>query len=168
MQAGTGGGLMNTTHLLAAAVLGLAIGTAAAGEASGELSISVNVVASCRLQVDGALAFGDVEQDAGSAGARSDISVRCSRNQPYAVAFDYGQHAAGTQRRLSNGAAEVAYQLYADPAQRQPLGPHGSGAELHGTGSGVDQRLPVYAKLTLERSTPLGRYDDTVRLTVIW
>jgi len=139
------------------------------GEASGQLMVSVNVVASCRLNVDAtALSFGDVAQAAGSASANADLGVRCSSKQPYAIAFDYGEHATGAQRRMSNGNAEVAYQLYSDGAGRHALGPHGSGGELRGTGDGNVQHLPVYAKLNLDRNTPAGTYTDVVRMTVTW
>ncbi len=139
------------------------------GEASGQLMVSVTVVASCRLSVDTtALSFGNVDQDAGSASAAVDLGVRCSSRQPYAIGFDYGEHAVGAQRHMSNGSAEVSYQLYADASRRHALGPHGSGGELQGIGNGEEQRLPLYARLDLDRNTPAGTYSDVVRMTVTW
>jgi len=140
-----------------------------AGEASGQLHVSVTIVASCRFTVDEAtLSFGDVAQDAGSATAQTNLGVRCSAKQPYAIGFDYGQHANGAQRRMSDGSNGVVYQLYADASHRQTLGPHGSQGEVRGVGNGDEQMVPVYGKLDVASGTPPGVYNDTVRLTVTW
>jgi spore coat protein U-like protein len=143
--------------------------SAIAGEASQQLRVSVTIVASCRFTVDQAtLSFGDVAQDAGSATAQTNLGVRCSSKQPYAIGFDYGEHAEGGQRQLSDGSNGIAYQLYADASHRTPLGPHGSTGEVRGTGNGDEQVVPVYGKLDLAHDTPPGVYNDTVRLTVTW
>lgn len=152
--------------LCAAATLAPA---AVAGEAGGQLHVSVTIVASCRFTVDEAtLSFGNVEQDAGSATAQTNLGVRCSAKQPYAIGFDYGQHAEGDQRRMSNGNSGVAYQLYADASHRTPLGPVGSTNAVRGVGNGDEQVVPVYGKLQVASDTPPGVYNDTVRLTVTW
>lgn len=155
--------------LLAAALAGAACAPAAsAGEASGQFGVSVTIVASCRLTVEGGnLPFGVVRQGA-SASAQSSIGVRCSANQPYAIGFDYGQHAEGNQRRMSDGSAAAAYQLYADASHRSPLGPIGSANAVHGMGTGAAQAIPVYGQLTVDPGAPPGAYSDTVRLTVTW
>lgn len=143
--------------------------SAIAGEAGAQLRVSVHIVASCRFTVDSAaLSFGDVEQDAGSANAQTELGVLCSSKQPYAIGFDYGQHADGAQRRMSDGSNGVAYQLYADASHRTPLGPVGSSGAVRGVGNGGEQRVPVYGKLDVDRDTPPGVYNDTVRLTVTW
>lgn len=143
--------------------------TAIAGETSGQLHVSVTIVASCRLTVDDAtLSFGNVAQDAGSAAAQTNLGVRCSADQPYAISFDYGEHAEGDQRRMSNGSNGVAYQLYADASYRKALGPQGSAGEVRGMGNGDEQIVPVYGKLELAKDTPPGVYNDTVRMTVTW
>ncbi|MGN6728885.1 MAG: spore coat protein U domain-containing protein, partial [Rhodanobacteraceae bacterium] len=109
--------------------------SAIAGEAGAQLRVSVHIVASCRFTVDSAaLSFGDVEQDAGSANAQTELGVLCSSKQPYAIGFDYGQHADGAQRRMSDGSNGVAYQLYADASHRTPLGPVGSSGAVRGVG----------------------------------
>jgi len=142
---------------------------ACCGETAGQLVVSVNVVASCRLSLDtAALSFGDVQQGAAAADARAELGVTCSRQQPYAIGFDYGEHAQGARRRMSNGSAEVEYELYADAAHQQPIGPRGSGSELRGTGDGTQQRLPVYGRLEVGQNTPAGTYTDVVRMTVTW
>ena len=143
--------------------------SAIAGEASAELRVSVTVVSSCRLMVDdAALAFGNVEQDAGSATAQTKLGVSCSTKQPYAIGFDYGEHAEGDQRRMSDGSHGVAYQLYADASHHTPLGPAGSNGAVRGVGNGGEQTVPVYGKLDVSSDTPPGAYNDTVRLTVTW
>lgn len=140
-----------------------------AGEASAQLRVSVRIVASCRFTVDSAaLEFGDVEQGAGSANAQTELGVLCSRKQPYAIGFDYGQNAEGAQRRMSDGSNGVAYQLYADASHRTPLGPVGSDSAVRGVGNGGEQMVPVYGRLDVNRDTPPGVYNDTVRLTVTW
>lgn len=143
--------------------------SAIAGETNGDLMVSVHVVASCRLKANAAsLSFGNVEQGAGSANASTDMDLRCSNHQPYAIGFDYGQHSEGAQRRMSDGSNGIAYQLYADAAHTKPLGPHGSDGEMRGIGTGDDQQVPVYGKLDLDRDTPTGSYSDVVRMTVTW
>ena len=110
----------------------------------------------------------DVQQGADAADARAELGVSCSRDLPYAIAFDYGQHAQGAQRHLSSGNSQVEYQLYSDAAHQHPIGPRGSGSELRGTGNGDQQRLPVYARLDVSRDAPAGMYTDVVRMTVVW
>src|SRR5690348_3621490 len=142
---------------------------ASAGEAGGQLHVSVTIVASCQFTVDDqTLSFGSVEQDAGSATAQTNLGVRCSAKQPYAIGFDYGQNAQGGQRRMTNGTDGVAYHLYADASHRTPLGPIGSAGAVRGVGNGDEQSVPVYGKLDVPRDTPPGIYNDTVRLTVTW
>jgi len=143
--------------------------SAIAGEASGQLHVSVTIVASCNFTVDDAtLSFGSVDQDAGSATAQTNLGVRCSAKQPYAIGVDYGQHADGGQRHMSNGSDGIAYQLYADASRRTPLGPSGSADALRGIGNGGEQVVPVYGKLDLASNTAPGVYNDTVRMTVTW
>lgn len=150
------------------AATGLA-SSAMAGEANGQMHVSVTIVASCQFTVDDqTLSFGSVEQDAGSATAQTNLGVRCSAKQPYAIGFDYGQNAQGDQRRMTNGADGVAYQLYADASHRTPLGPIGSAGAVRGVGNGDEQAVPVYGKLDVASDTPPGVYNDTVRLTVTW
>lgn len=140
-----------------------------AGEATGQMHVSVTILASCQFTVDDAtLAFGSVEQSAGSATAQTNLGVRCSARQPYAIGFDYGQNAQGAQRRMSDGSNGVAYQLYADASHRTPLGPIGSTGAVRGVGNGNEQVVPVYGKLDVASDTPPGVYNDTVRLTVTW
>jgi spore coat protein U-like protein len=117
---------------------------------------------------DATLSFGDVRQDAGSASAQTNLGVRCSAKQPYAIGFDYGQNAQGGQRRMTNGTDGVAYQLYADASHRTPLGPIGSAGAVRGVGNGNEQVVPVYGKLDVADNTPPGVYNDTVRMTVTW
>ena len=158
--------LLGYLPLLAALALAAPAGC---GETTGQLMVSVNVVASCRLSVDtAALSFGDVEQGTTGANARTEVGVTCSRDQPYAIGFSYGQNAEGSQRHMSNGSTEVGYGLYADPARQRPIGPRGSGSELRGTGNGEQQHLPVYANLDIGSDTPAGMYTDVVRMTVVW
>ena len=164
---------MNTfLKTIAASAFCAAVSLAApsiAGESGAQLNVSVTIVASCRFTVDNAtLSFGNVAQDAGSANAQTNLGVRCSAKQPYAISFDYGQHAEGDQRRLSDGSNGVAYQLYADASYHKPLGPQGSAGEVHGVGNGDEQVVPVYGKLDVASDTPPGVYNDTVRMTVTW
>lgn len=150
------------------AAMGLAP-SAIAGEANAQLNVSVRIVASCRFTVDNAsLSFGDVQQDAGSATAQTKLGVLCSSKQPYAIGFDYGEHAEGGERHMSDGSNGVAYQLYADASRRMPLGPVGSSGAVRGVGTGDEQMVPVYGKLDVASNTPPGVYNDTVRLTVTW
>lgn len=149
--------------LLLAAIIAMSTN---AGEITGQLAVSVTIVASCRMSLDTTmLSFGEIAQDAGSADASAEVGVRCSRNQPYAITFDNGQHAVGAQRHMGNGNATVAYRLYSDAARSQPLA---ASDGLRGVGSGGDQAIPVYARLQLARNTPTGRYTDVVRMTVTW
>ena len=155
--------LLHLLPVLASAILAM---PASAGAITGQLAVSVTIVASCRMSLDTTtLSFGEVAQDAGSADAGAEVGVRCSRDQPYAITFDNGQHAEGAQRRMGNGSATVAYQLYSDAARLHPLG---ASDGLRGVGSGDDQDLPVYARLQVARDTPTGRYADVVRMTVTW
>ena len=154
---------------LLGAALCAATGAAGAGESSASMMVTVNIVASCTLDVDAAaLSFGDVAQDARGADAQTEVGMRCSSGQPYAIGFDDGRHAQGAQRQVSNGSAGIRYGLYADAAHRRQLGPRGTADELRGVGNGERQSLPVYARLDLDKDVPPGAYGDVVRMTVTW
>ncbi|HEX7113391.1 MAG TPA: spore coat U domain-containing protein [Mizugakiibacter sp.] len=157
-------------HAIAAAILLLSAHAAlAANQATGELTVSVNVVESCHIQSAGnTLSFGNVAQDAGTARAETNVTVRCSRDRPYTLGFDYGRHAQGTQRHMDNGSAQIAYQLYAGDAGARPVGPLNSGAEVHGVGNGKDEQIPVYGSLDLAKQQPAGQYSDVVYMTIAW
>ncbi|GAP65953.1 hypothetical protein MBSD_n1255 [Mizugakiibacter sediminis] len=157
-------------YIIAAAILLLSIQAAsAANQDTAELTISVNVVESCHIQSAGnTLSFGNVAQDAGTASAQTSITLRCSRDRPYALGFDYGRHAQGMQRQMDNGSAQIAYQLYAGNAGARPVGPLNSGAEVRGVGNGKDEQIPVYGSLKLDSHQPAGQYSDVVYMTIAW
>ncbi|UZW62199.1 Csu type fimbrial protein [Lysobacter enzymogenes] len=172
-------------------------GLACAQVASGTVDVALRVERGCFVveQVEDAAAHQETEwgrvdfgaharldAPGGSPAAQLDAAVarlECNPDTAYRLEVDDGLHGgaggvrylrrerAGTNADANTDAATIAYRLYTDAARRTPW--------LAGTPvSGVtpaDGRvyLPMYAQIVQSATPPpVGRYRDTLHLTLTW
>ena len=92
--------------------------------------------------------------------------LQCTTGTSARLTLDGGQHASGTQRRLSNGTAFVPYAVSLTTAGNLPLLP---GVEVGIAIGATPQTLPLQASILLPGTgLPAGLYTDTVQVTVAW
>ncbi|WP_456107176.1 Csu type fimbrial protein [Pseudomonas mangiferae] len=156
-----------------------------AGQVQGQMNVQMTVGSGCTVtngssdgstNTFGTLNFGEhpsldniVEGSSVGAGGGSSFGLQCSSGTNYSVAIDSGLYSSGTQRRMSNGSAFIAYNLYQDTARTVAWG-NGSngGSVLSGTGSGAAQEIVVYGRVPVQATPAAGTYLDTVQVTVTW
>lgn len=101
------------------------------------------------------------------------FNLRLPAGQPFRLTLDAGQNAAGQQRRMvhgGDGTAFLPYELFQDAAGLQPWGEVGGavpGTPLSGVGTGSDQSIPVWARLSqsLGGARP-GDYHDALTVSI--
>ncbi|WP_099998733.1 spore coat U domain-containing protein [Phyllobacterium zundukense] len=97
------------------------------------------------------------------------VTVTCSPTTPYVVALSPGGANAGpTARRMTKGAEFITYGLYRNTARSLPWGDTTGTNTVGGTGTGLAQNLPVYARIPPQTTPTPGTYSDTIIVTVTY
>lgn len=143
---------------LAASLLLLLSGPAAADQVTGTLRVSLRVVASCSVQTQ-SLALADYTSGGQSTGTASPgaIDVTCARGTPAAVYLD------GNRTLQGPNGDRVAYEVSANGS------PWRAGEPIHIKGMG---QAPVHLALTgsvpAGQKVPVGNYEDQVVVRVVY
>ncbi len=97
------------------------------------------------------------------------ITVRCSRDMPYAISLNGGQANATNpaDRRMRRGTEEVRYGIYKDAARTQGWG-SAAGQTVAGVGTGLDQQYTMYGRVPPQPTPSAGTYTDVVVVTVTY
>ena len=69
---------------------------------------------------------------------------------------------------MTKGAEFITYGLYRDTSRTLPWGDTSGTNTLGGTGSGITQSLPVYARIPPQNTPTPGTYSDTIVVTVTY
>lgn len=139
--------------------------------AGGSTAFSFNVRATiandCVINA-GNLDFGANSILNGERRASSALSVQCTANNPYQIAFNGGQNGTVAARRMVNPATgeTVAYKL--SSSMDGPAWGDGTlGTSVYGgVGSGRVQSVPVHGTVPAQRTPSPGSYRDTVTATL--
>ena len=96
------------------------------------------------------------------------ITVNCSNTAAYSVALDGGANLSGSTRRMVGSAAQyLAYALYSDSSRTSLWGDgSGLGNKVSGVGTGSNQTLTVYGRVSASQLVTPGSYSDTVVVTL--
>lgn len=157
----------------------------AAGTATGQFDVKLNITSVCSVDATsgaqdidfGSHAAGTTAAEVGVAQSSTDIAVTCSKNAPYIVNLTpvstNSDDGAGTMS--GPGTDTIDYQLYSDAAATEAWGNLGVlGTENNGV-AGVGEGLTVaanthtvYANLTSTTDIQLGDYSDTVNVAVTY
>ena len=146
--------------------------TCTSGSLTGSTSFSfqatATVLKSCNVSA-GNLDFGGVGDLNALVDGQSTLSVQCSRGTGYTVALDGGLSGATspTARTMTMSGKAVTYGLYQDGARATPWGTQAN-ATLGGTGTAATQAIPVYGRVPIQPTPPIGTYSDTVVVSVTY
>ena len=158
--------------IAAGLVVALPFGRAVAATTTTAPTITVNVAAACRVTPQD-LNFGTYDSlAAASLSATSQISINCSKNTPFTVELNAGQHAgSGFNRNMANGTNLLGYQLYTNSSHTTIWGDGTGGTGTMsgtGTGPGAAHTITetVYGEVPAQQSVPVGSYSDTITVTV--
>jgi spore coat protein U-like protein len=142
-------------------------GTTGNGSGTFPFTVSATVQQSCSLTGAGNLGFGSVASNfSGNIDASSTITMNCIYRTSWQVGLDNGQHAAGTTRRMIQGAGTVVYELYRDNGRSQRWGNTLNTDTQTGSGTGSAQSLTVYGRVLPQSGLAAGSYADKITVTV--
>lgn len=151
-----------------AALIGV-VGVPAVGAAdTGTATIAVSaMVATTVIVTASALSLGPVTIGGGSS-STTVISITCTGGSTYDVGLGLGANTNGGQRYLKGSATGtlLRYELCQDANCETPWGNTIGIDALHGSGSGTEQDLTVYAKISSGQSLTVDSYTDTVTATI--
>ncbi len=153
--------------------------TLAAGTINGHLNVKLVLGSGCTVTGGdnsgvsndfGTLDFGehatlDNSITAQSSGSTGNVTLNCTKDLPYSIALDGGNHFSSSTRHMSNGSAEVAYSLYQDSARNTPWA---MATPLALSGTGTDDSLTIYGRIPVQTNQAAGAYTDLVNVTVSW
>ena len=138
------------------------------------INISLILEKDCLIDAP-AIDFGAAPLVGSFAPVTQTLTIRCSAGAAYSVGLDNGAHAAGAQRRMTNGSAFLAYEILKGAASPDRWGP--LGAERRSSGD-AEINAGVYNGLAAQGFTyraridgaqptpPAGSYSDTVRVDI--
>ncbi|MDB5986018.1 MAG: peptidase [Nevskia sp.] len=98
------------------------------------------------------------------------ITATCTNTAPYTIALNRGTTSGSSlsdREMAGSGSAVVHYQLYTNASYTTIWGDGtASTSTASGTGSGVAQNYPVYARVQTQTTPAPGLYNDTILVTV--
>ena len=153
----------------------------AAEQQSKQVEITLELAATCVLNVDDIQGFGSwptgdeniTQVNLGT------VTVACADGMAYAVGIDAGEHFDGVSRRLSNGTDYLSYILRARSSSGQEWGDAGltdisndyisthPAQAVFGTGSGATQNITLWGDATIADANG-GTYQDRVNVILVW
>lgn len=125
---------------------------------------TATVLNSCALTTTD-LNFGTTGLLTGNIDAAGAVRVTCSLAAPFRIDLTVPSGETATTRTMSKGAEVVTYGLYKDTGRTQPWGDTGAQG-VTGTGTGLQQTIPVYGRVPAQDTPSAGAYADTVIVTV--
>ncbi|MCA1324013.1 spore coat U domain-containing protein [Herbaspirillum sp. alder98] len=159
-------------RIVAASIAAIVLATSApqsfAATATGSLTISANVVASCTV-IGSAVAFGAYIQTV--VNQTGGITVLCTNGTAYNVGLDAGTGAGATtaaRKMTGSGGGTLNYALYRDSGRTNNWGSTIGTDTLTGTGNGLTQALTVYGQVAAAQTPLAGTYSDTVTVTLTY
>jgi spore coat protein U-like protein len=167
-----------TTALTALSILVAAAfsGTAQAGDASANLSISATVVSNCVISTTD-LTFGEYDPIVANAAdaltGNGSLTVTCTANTEVCIGLGQGEYDNGGSiempiRRMSDGAGNfLGYSLFRNAERSSQWGGEGE-SMVTVAGDGEAQLFTVYGSINPGQNVPSGDYSDTVLATVMF
>jgi spore coat protein U-like protein len=158
--------------LLTCAGVLCAVPLAQAATASGPMTVTATVLASCVVGAS-ALAFPSATSAAISAAnvdAVGNVTVNCTSGSGYTLSLDAGSGTGGTlaSRKMGAGANQwLAYSIYTTAARTTVWGDGSAGSStLGGTGTGLNQSIFAYGRIFGGQIATAANYADIVNVTV--
>ncbi len=148
-----------------------------AAVATGTLTVTANVAASCTVTTNGTLNFGGYNPSTSTplTASTSSLSVNCTNGANYTIGLDKGGHGTSTTTRQmiggTLGTVLLNYQLCRDAGATCTLNWGNSITTpidvYSGTGTGTAQAITINGQIPAgQTSATSGGYTDTVNVTV--
>jgi len=136
----------------------------AAGSDTGDITVSANVLETCRVTSTGNVTFIDydptddsADNDSGQGFAR----FRCTRGTTYWTYIP-------RTKSMSDGAgASLTYELYTSDLRTDVFPTEKTGLGVSAANNNVEQ-IDIYGRIPREQSVPAGIYTENVQFTVEW
>jgi spore coat protein U-like protein len=140
---------------------------ASATTTTSDMTVSMNIAASCAISSPPSLDLGSVTDLSTQHTADTTIPLSCSNGATYKLIADNGAHydSVNSIRRMANGTNYISYSIYTDSGYASAF-PTTLAAATAQAGTGSVVNIPIYAKVTGQALPPVGSYADTVTLTV--
>jgi spore coat protein U-like protein len=130
-------------------------------------SVTATVIKNCTVSAT-TLNFGSSGVIAANIDQTSTIDVTCSNKTPYDVGLNAGTSAGATvtTRKMTSGAATVAYSLFRDSGRTTNWGSTVGTDTVRATGTGVAQSFTVFGRVPVQTTPNPGAYTDTIVATI--
>lgn len=139
-----------------------------AGDDSDSFQVTATVLATCEVMAED-LEFGDYDPIAANdLDAATTLSLTCTNGTEYELSMSVGGGESTAARYMIDGAEQLAYVLYQDPARTTLWGANGGVDTLDGTGTGEPEGIDVFGRIPMQQAVPAGDYADTITVTVTW
>jgi spore coat protein U-like protein len=157
--------------LVVASAMTIAGGAAfAAPQATTNLNVSANVVASCTISATN-LAFGNLATSvAANVDVAAALTINCPTGQAYAITMGNGSGVGATAavRKMtrSSGTETVDYAIYRDAGRTQTWGSTIGTDTVASTGTGANQTIQVYGRVPVQSGLTAGAHTDVVVVNI--
>jgi spore coat protein U-like protein len=156
--------------LVLASAMSVAGAAYAAPQATTNLNVSANVVASCTISATN-LAFGNLSTAvATNVDVAAALTVNCPTGQAYAITMGNGAGVGATAalRRMTrtSGTETIDYAIYRDAARTQTWGSTIGTDTSASTGTGANQTFQVYGRVPTQTGLTAGAHTDTVVVNI--
>lgn len=138
------------------------------------LFLSCNTMAqSCHINVT-PVAFGSLDgSPATVVDSAGSVHINCDPQVSYLIRMDAGRNSSGSfnpRRMLLLGRSEtMEYNLYRDGSRTMIWGDGTSGSSIvTGVGAGVSQDVTIYGRIFAGQNLMVGKYSDSITVTVEW
>lgn len=102
--------------------------------------------------------FGTISRNTQNIQATGSLNVSCTNGTPYNISLN----PLGSQRRMKNSLGSyIQYSLYQDPS-------HSNIWQADTSYSITHQTIPVYAMLPSQSISSIGKYSDTITVTLTY
>ncbi|OJK06996.1 spore coat protein, U domain protein [Acinetobacter baumannii] len=152
------------TYTLFSLIGTLIITNVNAGSASASLKASLTIVETCEVATLGNLDFGSVARSKLVAAARTQLSVQCTQNTPYQLAVTSDNN---FELKSAESTTSVAYALYQDVNHTQIWGESKDKIRSR-IATGAKESIVVYGAITSSTNVQTTKYEDWVRVNVIY
>lgn len=147
---------------------GAGCASAAGTNETTNFTVSLQVAKDCLVSAQN-INFGSQGFLSANVDQAGQVTVTCSPATPYTVGLGNGVTGTGpTTRRMTKGAEFITYGLYKDTARVVPWGNVIPTNTVAGTGAGLAQNIPVYARIPPQTTPSPGIYNDTIVVTVTY
>lgn len=149
----------------------LSLNSSYAATETTSFTVSATVVDTCQNLTAGNINFGTYNPLASSnTDSTGNIQITCTNNTSYSIALSSGGSGSYSSRQLSDGGSNTLnYNLYTSSAHSAVWGDGtANSSTVNQTGSGSQDTVTVYGRITSGQNVANASYSDTINVTVTY